>query len=195
MTMGRAARYAVTMMNEKIFLSTLWTGAARAYQVDDQWIIEQILAGEKVTCLASDPMDPNIIYAGTNGNGVLRSTDQGQFWITAGMAGQIAKSLAVSPHHPGTIYAGTKPSCIFISSDFGEHWSELEGFRKVRGRWLWRSPAEPPDFRAYVQGLSISPIHPESKILILTMFDDDQSVFAAMRAGARGYILKWVNEI
>jgi DNA-binding NarL/FixJ family response regulator len=27
-------------------------------------------------------------------------------------------------------------------------------------------------------------------ILVLTMFEDDQSVFAAMRAGARGYILK-----
>ncbi len=34
---------------------------------------------------------------------------------------------------------------------------------------------------------------PQVKILILTMFDDDQSVFAAMRAGARGYILKGVR--
>src|SRR5579883_620328 len=31
---------------------------------------------------------------------------------------------------------------------------------------------------------------PQMKILVLTMFDDDDSVFAAMRAGARGYILK-----
>jgi DNA-binding NarL/FixJ family response regulator len=30
----------------------------------------------------------------------------------------------------------------------------------------------------------------QTKILVLTMFDDDDSVFAAMRAGARGYILK-----
>ncbi len=30
----------------------------------------------------------------------------------------------------------------------------------------------------------------EVKILMLTMFDDDQSIFAAMRAGARGYVLK-----
>lgn len=31
---------------------------------------------------------------------------------------------------------------------------------------------------------------PAVKVLMVTMFDDDESVFAAMRAGARGYILK-----
>jgi DNA-binding NarL/FixJ family response regulator len=31
---------------------------------------------------------------------------------------------------------------------------------------------------------------PQVGILMLTMFDDDESVFAAMRAGARGYLLK-----
>ncbi len=32
--------------------------------------------------------------------------------------------------------------------------------------------------------------HPNIGILMLTMFDDDHSVFAEMRAGARGYLLK-----
>jgi len=32
--------------------------------------------------------------------------------------------------------------------------------------------------------------HPEIGVLVITMFDDDDSVFAAMRAGARGYLLK-----
>ena len=32
--------------------------------------------------------------------------------------------------------------------------------------------------------------HPDTAVLVLTMFDDDDSVFAAMRAGARGYLVK-----
>ena len=31
---------------------------------------------------------------------------------------------------------------------------------------------------------------PDARIMVFTMFDDDDSVFAAMRAGARGYLLK-----
>jgi DNA-binding NarL/FixJ family response regulator len=31
---------------------------------------------------------------------------------------------------------------------------------------------------------------PEMNILVVTMYEDDESVFAAMRAGARGYVLK-----
>lgn len=32
--------------------------------------------------------------------------------------------------------------------------------------------------------------HPDLAVLVLTMLDDDESVFSAMRAGARGYLLK-----
>jgi DNA-binding NarL/FixJ family response regulator len=35
---------------------------------------------------------------------------------------------------------------------------------------------------------------PSVAILILTMFDDDESVFAAMRAGARGYLVKGAEQ-
>ncbi len=34
---------------------------------------------------------------------------------------------------------------------------------------------------------------PHINILVVTMFDDDHSVFAAMQAGARGYLLKGAN--
>ena len=35
---------------------------------------------------------------------------------------------------------------------------------------------------------------PESVVLILTMYDDDATVFTAMRAGARGYLLKGASQ-
>jgi DNA-binding NarL/FixJ family response regulator len=35
---------------------------------------------------------------------------------------------------------------------------------------------------------------PDIGVLVLTMFDDSESVFAAMRAGARGYLLKGAGQ-
>jgi DNA-binding NarL/FixJ family response regulator len=35
---------------------------------------------------------------------------------------------------------------------------------------------------------------PKTHVLILSMFDDDESVFAAMRVGARGYVLKGAGQ-
>lgn len=37
-------------------------------------------------------------------------------------------------------------------------------------------------------------VSPHIGVIMLTMFEDDDSVFAAMRAGARGYILKGANQ-
>ena len=36
----------------------------------------------------------------------------------------------------------------------------------------------------------IAATHPDTAVVVLTMSDDDDSVFAALRAGARGYLLK-----
>lgn len=35
---------------------------------------------------------------------------------------------------------------------------------------------------------------PEARILVVTLFEDDESVFAALKAGARGYVLKDADE-
>lgn len=41
---------------------------------------------------------------------------------------------------------------------------------------------------------AINRISPHIGILVFTMFDDDDSVFSAMRVGARGYLLKGANQ-
>jgi DNA-binding NarL/FixJ family response regulator len=40
----------------------------------------------------------------------------------------------------------------------------------------------------------IAAAHPHVHILVVTMFEDDDSVFAAVRAGARGYVLKDMDD-
>jgi|SRR5581483_10917348 len=47
-----------------------------------------------------------------------------------------------------------------------------------------------PGFNGIEATRRILQISPHIRILILTMFEDDESVFAAVRAGARGYLLK-----
>ena len=41
---------------------------------------------------------------------------------------------------------------------------------------------------------AIAEAAPEVRVLVLTLFDDDASLFAALRAGARGYVLKETDE-
>ncbi len=41
---------------------------------------------------------------------------------------------------------------------------------------------------------AITGAHPDVRVLVVTLFEDEDSVFAALRAGARGYVLKDAEE-
>ncbi|MDQ5856326.1 MAG: response regulator transcription factor [Actinomycetota bacterium] len=51
-----------------------------------------------------------------------------------------------------------------------------------------------PDLYGVSAAREITRDVPAVAVLMLTMFDDDESVFAAMRAGARGYVLKGATQ-
>jgi photosystem II stability/assembly factor-like uncharacterized protein len=147
-------------MGGLVFLAAAGQGVARATPpASGGWSVEFLLGDQDVRCLAIDPPHPAVVYAGTQGNGVLRSTDGGKTWHPAGLAGRIVKSLAVSGIEPGVVYAGTKPALVFVSRDGGETWAELEAFRGIFSRRFWFSPAEKP-YTAYVQALALSPSEP-----------------------------------
>src|SRR5215469_15613842 len=149
-------------MSLNTFLATTGHGLAYATRgLNDEWSVEFLLTDQDVRCLAADPLKPNVLYAGTQGNGVLRSDDGGKTWRPAGLAGQIVKALAASRIQPGTVYAGTKPALLFVSRDGGANWTELASFRHIRSRWFWFSPAEKP-FTAYVQAIALSPSAPKT---------------------------------
>ncbi len=142
-------------MSNRIFLATTGQGLARAAWADEGWIVTHPLADQNVLCLASDPSNSDVVYAGTRGQGVLRSQDGGRTWAAVGLAGRVVKAIAVSKAEPGTVYAGLKPPALFVSRDAGATWNEIESFQKAHS-WWWRSPAE-RDLGAYIQGIALSP--------------------------------------
>ena len=51
-----------------------------------------------------------------------------------------------------------------------------------------------PDLDGIAATKEITRVAPAVAVLVLTMFSDDDSVFAAMRAGARGYLVKGAEQ-
>lgn len=51
-----------------------------------------------------------------------------------------------------------------------------------------------PDLDGFAATREIARAAPDVAVLVLTMFSDDESVFAAMRAGARGYLVKGAEQ-
>lgn len=139
--------------------------------------------------LAVDPHQPDAIYVGTDGQGVLRTEDYGETWTPVGLNGQTVRSLAISKLQAGTIYAGTKPAHVFVSRDYGKNWAELPAFRRMK-RWWWFTPAEVP-MSAYVMDIVLSPTDPDVVIAgielggVLRSGDGGQSWEGHMKGAVR----------
>ena len=71
------------------------------------------------------PSNPNIVYMGTSGSGVYKSTDGGVTWLPAGLGGGTIQSLAVDQLDSNLVYAATlTPGSIKISVNGGSSWSD-----------------------------------------------------------------------
>lgn len=105
------------------------------YQTSDggaTWIAANFgLPDAPVFSLAIDPSNPQILYAGTNGNRIFKSITGGQLWSPAssGLSDNIVLTLAVDPYNPATVYAGTATSEFFPvfgvakSTNAGQTWA------------------------------------------------------------------------
>jgi hypothetical protein len=137
----------------RLYLAT-GNGIARLDEAGDAWAVELVLSGRGAQCLAVDPADPDVVYAGLRDGGVRRSVDGGRSWIDCKLPEPAVFSLAVSAAN-GAVYAGTEPSRLFRSDDRGASWRELDALLELPSRPTWSFPPRP--WTSHVRWIAPSP--------------------------------------
>jgi photosystem II stability/assembly factor-like uncharacterized protein len=113
-------------------------------------------------CIAADPRDPALVYAGSRGQGVFRSDDGGATFDDAALPHGDVYSIAVGPVD-GAVYAGCEPSILFRSSDRGGTWVELASLREIPSAPTWSFPPRP--WTSHVRWIAPSP-HDAERLLV-----------------------------
>jgi len=132
-------------------------GIARLDEAGDVWTVELTLAGSGAQCLAIDPNEPDIVFAGLREGGVRRTLDGGRSWSDCKLPEPGVFSLAVSSAD-GTVYAGAEPSRLFRSDDQGESWTELDALLELPSQPSWSFPPRP--WTSHVRWIAPSPHDP-----------------------------------
>jgi photosystem II stability/assembly factor-like uncharacterized protein len=126
----------------------------RLDELGDRWTAERSLDGSGAQCLAVDPRNPDVLYAGLREHGVRRSADGGRSWADCALPEPAVFSLAVSAAD-GAVYAGTEPSRLFRSTDGGASWGALDGLLDLASRPTWSFPPRP--WTSHVRWVAPSP--------------------------------------
>jgi Photosynthesis system II assembly factor YCF48 len=100
------------------------------------------LQGSGAQCLAVDPRDSDVVYAGLREGGLRRTSDGGGTWADCDLPAQAVFSVAVSGVD-GAVYVGTEPSALFHSDDGGETWRELSALLELPSQPTWSFPPRP----------------------------------------------------
>ena len=92
----------------------------------NSWTSTGRLEGGPIGALAIDPVTPATLYAGTDSNGVFKTTNGGGSWaaVNTGLTNFQVTALAIDPQTPATVYAGTANG-VFKSTDGGMSWSAV----------------------------------------------------------------------
>jgi hypothetical protein len=87
------------MKKKRIYVTTGKGVGRAASDGQGRWESDIVLENQDVRCLAADPLQRGVIYAGTQGSGLFRSSDFGQTWQPAGLGGEVVKDVAA----PGSL--------------------------------------------------------------------------------------------
>lgn len=122
------------------------------------WTLRKALQGKGVQSIAVDPGNSDIIYVGTSGKGLWKSTDRGRTWGDMNLPEPHISSIAVGSAD-GTVYAGTEPSKLFKSVDRAKTWEELSALRSIPSAPSWSFPPRP--WTSHVRWIAPNPENPE----------------------------------
>jgi photosystem II stability/assembly factor-like uncharacterized protein len=100
------------------------------------------------TNIVPDPHRDGVVYVGTNGYGVFKTTDHGGTWnaMNAGLDTPYLKgpdALIIHPSQPDTLFAGTQDGGIYKTTDGAQSWQRVS-----------------PD-RTFVFGMAFDPFNPD----------------------------------
>ena len=129
-------------------------GIARLDESNGAWKVELSLHGSGAQCLAVDPRDSDVVYAGLREGGLRRTSDGGRKWADCDLPAQGVFSVAVSGIN-GAVYVGTEPSALFHSDDGGETWRELSALLDLPSQPTWSFPPRP--WTSHVRWIAPSP--------------------------------------
>jgi photosystem II stability/assembly factor-like uncharacterized protein len=139
-------------------MARLWAatgdGIARLDEHGGTWEVARSLQGGGAQCLAVDPADADVVFAGLRGGGVWRTRDAGESWHDCALPDADVFSLAVSAAD-GAVYAGTEPSRLFRSDDDGGSWRTLDALLELPSRPTWSFPPRP--WTSHVRWIAPSP--------------------------------------
>ncbi len=100
----------------------------------NQWTIVGPGGGGRQFNMAVDPVDPNILYVGTDMLGAYKSIDRGEHWewSNAGVIYSQAAGLAVDPTNHNTVYQSNLKG-VYKSVNGGQTWDHIYDVGKVPG--------------------------------------------------------------
>ncbi len=81
----------------------------------------------RVVSIAVEPRNQNLIYVGSPGGGIWKSTNAGSSWTPLGdnMTNMSVWAIAIDPTDTNTVYLGNSAGQIMKSTNGGSSWSEI----------------------------------------------------------------------
>jgi photosystem II stability/assembly factor-like uncharacterized protein len=125
-------------------------------------LLESPMAGRQIWSVAVDPMDPDVVFAGTKPPAIFRSSDRGNSWerLSVGIPEECpigpprVTNLVLNSQNHREVWAGVELGGVFHSRDGGDNWARLPQLG-------------PRESSTDVHGVALSPGSPV-KILVTT---------------------------